>query len=69
MRSFTILWFAAHLNHFLEIYAKQNYRIVKAAMVIGMVNVYVVHYQCHTGKVAVSFIENFRFWGISTIST
>ncbi|RZB81183.1 CAAX prenyl protease 2 [Glycine soja] len=36
MRSFTILWFAAHLNHFLEIYAKQNYRIVKAAMVIGL---------------------------------
>ncbi|XP_028187053.1 CAAX prenyl protease 2-like isoform X1 [Glycine soja] len=31
-----IFFSLAHLNHFLEIYAKQNYRIVKAAMVIGL---------------------------------
>ncbi|XP_047167495.1 CAAX prenyl protease 2 [Vigna umbellata] len=31
-----IFFSLAHLNHFVEIYAKQNYRIMKAVMVIGL---------------------------------
>ncbi|KAK2401024.1 CAAX prenyl protease [Trifolium repens] len=31
-----IFFSLAHLNHFMEIYTKQNYRIKKAAMVIGL---------------------------------
>ncbi|XP_061361934.1 CAAX prenyl protease 2 [Gastrolobium bilobum] len=31
-----IFFSLAHLNHFMEIYAKQNYRIKKAVMVIGL---------------------------------
>ncbi|KAK7267971.1 hypothetical protein RIF29_20652 [Crotalaria pallida] len=31
-----IFFSLAHLNHFMEIYVKQNYRIKKAAMIIGL---------------------------------
>lgn len=31
-----IFFSLSHLNHFMEIYTKQNYRIMKAAMVIGL---------------------------------
>ncbi|CAL0321439.1 unnamed protein product [Lupinus luteus] len=31
-----IFFSLAHLNHFMEIYAKQNYRIKKAVMIIGL---------------------------------
>ena len=43
-RYFTVwlVCFAAHLNHFMEIYSKQNYNIIRASMVIGMPKVYSV---------------------------
>lgn len=30
------LYFAAHLNHLMEIYSAQNFSLLKASMIVGM---------------------------------
>ncbi|QHO23617.1 Tropinone reductase-like [Arachis hypogaea] len=48
-----IFFSLAHLNHFMEIYAKQNNRIKKVVMVIGTPNVYFI-YQDISASVVIS---------------